>query len=52
MPFRTSPVINRSLSPEAARDALEIMAKPIDVDVFCSWIRRLCDCNSERDRSR
>jgi two-component system, OmpR family, response regulator CpxR len=38
------PVIISTSAPGRAPAGLPVVAKPIDIDVLCEWMRRTCDC--------
>ncbi len=40
---RTPVIISTSVPERAPRD-VPVLAKPIDVDALCAWMRRSCQC--------
>ena len=38
------PVLISTSAPEKAPAGVPLLAKPIDVDVLCRWLRSACDC--------
>jgi len=42
----TTPVLISPSSPERAPGGVPVLAKPIDVDALCKWIRRTCECGT------
>ena len=39
-----TPVLISTSAPERAPRGVPLLPKPIDVDVLCGWMRRLCTC--------
>jgi CheY-like chemotaxis protein len=40
----TMPVIISTSAPERAPRNVPVLAKPIDVETLCNWMRRVCQC--------
>ncbi len=39
------PVVISTSAPERAPPRRPVLAKPIDVDALCGWMRSVCDCD-------
>jgi CheY-like chemotaxis protein len=41
----STPVLISTSAPERAPRGVPVLAKPIDVDALCGWMRRMCQCH-------
>jgi CheY-like chemotaxis protein len=42
--LKDTPVLISTSAPERAPRGVPVLAKPIDVDALCDWMRRVCQC--------